>query len=307
MRHWAAQRVLWITDDLRLNPQDRARRGEKMKRLRSRSGVVVEHSVDNGLGRLERESFDLLLVDERTERGALASRFEGDLGGWLRTAVAVTGHEDVPIIYVTSESPYGEADLASLTGVQGIVSKRGNVWQEIRAILDRLFTLPGLVDPEGKPLLRDSFAGHELVVKFGSAREKVLDVLARRPQLLRHLGDREFEELVAELFSRDGFEVELTSRSSDGGADIRAMRQTGLGKLLCLVECKRYKETNRVGPNLVRELRGVVDRDMATCGVLATTSSFTRGAYQEQRASPFRLFLKDLNEIAGWLNGKPVL
>lgn len=308
MRHPAARRVLWIDDDiLPSSPSSAVKELSTPTReaLNAPSGVVVEHKVDDALQRLQREPFDLLVADEQIARKR-ASRFDGDFGGWLRNAVSGTDQENIPFIYVTSHSPYGADAFHFPTGFQGVVSRRSDLWREIAEVLDRLVAIPGLVGVDGKPLRYDSPAGRELVVKFNSAREQILGILARRPEMMRRLGDREFEELIADLFARDGFEVELTSRSSDGGADVRAVRRTGVGKLLCIVECKRYKETNRIGPNLVRELRGVVDRDMATCGVLVTTSSFTRGAHREQRASPFRLFLKDLNQIAGWLNGKPV-
>jgi HJR/Mrr/RecB family endonuclease len=309
MRHPAARRVLWINDDIRSDPVSlQEELPGPPSGLGTSSGVVVEHVLDRALQRLRAESFDLIVVDERVAgrwRAGTGITSDGEFAEWLREAISETEHPDIPFIYLTSRRLFTTGP-GSLPGFQGVVSRRGDVWRLIAESLDRLIEVPGLVAVDGTPLRPDSSAGHELLVKFKSARDEVLKVLARRPELLRHMGNREFEELIADLFSRDGFEVELTSRSSDGGVDIRAMRQTGLGKLLCLVECKRYKEANRIGPKLVRELRGVVDRDMATCGVLATTSSFTDGAYQEGRASPFRLFLKDVNQIAGWIKGESV-
>jgi len=117
---------------------------------------------------------------------------------------------------------------------------------------------------------------------------------------MRDMHPRKFEELVAELFHRMGYDVILTPRSKDGGFDVLAFQKTGVGKLLTLVECKRYSPKDKVGVGLVRSLYGVVEEKNATHGVIATTSSFTRGARQFQQNLEYRLSLRDFNDLAAW-------
>jgi len=49
-------------------------------------------------------------------------------------------------------------------------------------------------------------------------------------------------------------------------------------------------------------LYGVVERERATAGILATTSVFTVGAQEETAGElAYRLRLRDAKDIAGWI------
>lgn len=98
-----------------------------------------------------------------------------------------------------------------------------------------------------------------------------------KPQEMLKLDPRQFEELVAELWRSLGYETELTARTKDGGRDIVAVRRFE-ANVRFLIECKRYDPSHKVGVELVRALYGVRMHERATKGILATTSSFTRGA-----------------------------
>lgn len=125
--------------------------------------------------------------------------------------------------------------------------------------------------------------------------------LAERPELMRELNPRKFEELIAELLKDKGYEVILTPPSRDGGRDILAIRRDDIGTALTLVECKRYAERNRVGVDIVRGLYGVVSEQNATRGLIATTSYFTSGARAFRDKVPYRLSLADFDFLAGML------
>jgi restriction system protein len=88
---------------------------------------------------------------------------------------------------------------------------------------------------------------------------------------------RKFEELVADMFRNQGYEVTLTPSSNDGGMDVIAVRRDGIGTVMIVVECKRYAEDNKVGVEIARGLYGVVEQRRATRGIIATTSFFTKG------------------------------
>ena len=209
---------------------------------------------------------------------------------------------NVPVAIYTHYSSEVRLDsLDHADGFFGVFDKSDGPYQLITEMRSRLLSVPGLVAADGKPLLPDSIEQAPLIVKFRHTSEETLKLFAADPELLYKLTPRQFEEVTADIFERNGFEVVLTPAGSDRGVDIYAARHDILGSLLYVVECKRYTPPYRVGPALVRQLRGVVDRERASCGVLVTTSTFTPGAIEEQRTTPYRLALHDLQAIAGWL------
>ncbi len=101
----------------------------------------------------------------------------------------------------------------------------------------------------------------------------LLPQLAMRPEDLFQLPPRRFEELVAHIFERFGYAVELTPESNDGGYDVIASRRAEID-IRVLIECKRYTPPYKVGRPTLQRLLGVVSdrRQHATKAVLATTS-----------------------------------
>ena len=72
-----------------------------------------------------------------------------------------------------------------------------------------------------------------------------------------------------------GWHVELTRKTRDGGFDGLACRDTSIGRIMCLLEAKRYRRDRPVGVQLVRALYGTMTDKGASMSVLVTTSSFT--------------------------------
>lgn len=159
---------------------------------------------------------------------------------------------------------------------------------------------PTVLDAEGHPITDDETL-RATEVALAQVSDSLIRELAEKPELLHELHWRKFEELVAELLSRDGFDVSLTSASHDRGVDIYAVRHEAFGHALYLVECKRHSPERPVGPGVVRHLYGAVERERATQGLLATTSTFTSGAMSEQREVAFRMSLHDFSAIGDWL------
>ncbi len=114
--------------------------------------------------------------------------------------------------------------------------------------------------------------------------------LSKHPEHLLQLSPRKFEEITAEMLRRLGYDVHLTPPAKDGGRDILAYLSSPIGKILTLVECKRFSPDRKVGIELVERFLWVVDRkDNAACGLYVTTSSFTAGVYGLQRDHGWRL------------------
>lgn len=137
---------------------------------------------------------------------------------------------------------------------------------------------------------------------FKEVEREVLAYFGRHPELLYSLPPRKFEELVAAVFRQDGYDVELTPETRDGGIDIIAVRREGLaGGGLHLIECKRYVPGNTVGIGVVQRLLGVVEQHRATKGIIVTTSTFTRDALEVAQSARHRLALNEYAKLAEWL------
>ncbi len=159
----------------------------------------------------------------------------------------------------------------------------------------------GLQDPEGKPLSLSSAEATQLIRSVRWVSDEVMRRLERDPQLLHSLDGRVFEQVLAELFDRKGFDVNLTAATRDGGYDLAIARSSELGSLLYLVEAKRWSKP--VGVPVVRALWGEVVHRGATGGLVVTTSRFTQDAISLQRDLHTRLALHDYNVVAAWLSG----
>ena len=102
---------------------------------------------------------------------------------------------------------------------------------------------------------------------------------------IRALSWREFEELVAEAYRREGYRVlENDQPGPDGGVDIR-LRKDGE---LHLVQCKNWR-SRRVGVRVVREVYGVLAAENARRAVVVCSGDFTDDARRFATGKPIRL------------------
>jgi excisionase family DNA binding protein len=167
----------------------------------------------------------------------------------------------------------------------------------------RVEEVSGVVGPDGRALWPGDAELESITVSVRRVTTDLLLAVSQRPERMRELHWRDFEHLMAELFAREGWDVELTAGSGDGGVDLYAARNDRFGSMLYVVECKRYAPDRRIGPELVRGLYGVVERERATRGVLATTSYFTPGARGEEQMLQHRVSLSDFDALSEWVRG----
>ena len=121
-------------------------------------------------------------------------------------------------------------------------------------------------------------------------------------RLLTEMPWRRFEEMIGALLEAEGWEVEVTRPSRDGGIDVVAVtHHPTLGDVKSIWQAKRYGPTNRVSLSEVRELSGIVERERVTRGMIVTTSCLTRDAIKWIRQDQYRLGYKDGPQVASWL------
>lgn len=132
-----------------------------------------------------------------------------------------------------------------------------------------------------------------------------LHELKRDASQLAALDRRMFEQVVAEIFRRMGYQVEVTKTTRDGGIDIVGIGRIGEVEHKLFVECKRKDPGNPVGVDIVRSLYGVHQgRSGANKSVIVSTTGFTKDAEgfatQETRSS-WELDLYDFADLRSWL------
>ena len=149
---------------------------------------------------------------------------------------------------------------------------------------------------------RDTVIGEQIAQVLAPIGAEAIIHLSEHPHEVRNLKPRQFEDLIARLLEDAGYEVKMTPETRDGGRDILAVLKIPFGEILTIVECKRFAERRKIGPEIIRQLLWVADRnDKASSALLATTSSFTAGARMIEHEHKWRLKLADFQDINVWL------
>ena len=111
---------------------------------------------------------------------------------------------------------------------------------------------------------------------------------------LYRMSPQDFEDLVASLFKKMGFEVKQTPYSNDGGKDA-VLRKEGAKYYL---ECKKYKPSKKIGRREIQFLAGVMSNDRVSKGYYVTTSHFTKTAVVEAKKTSIHLIdIEDLTDL----------
>ena len=256
-------------------------------------------AVEHARQRLPNAS--VIIASRRTPNDAwptfrLGPLSNADSAALVRCKAGELGLDDAMRLGRASEGhPLLATLLAHLTrdsSVDAVLSRLGE--QRFDGLLPNENLLPGEhLLPGGAAVP----AERELEVRVCAVNDALIKRLADNPDLMYELRPRQLEELMAELYARDGFDVELTQQTHDGGVDLYLVRHTLFGRQLTIVDTKRSRRDRPVGVGVVRELFGVVEAKRASAGVIATTSFFSPDAHRFQQSVPFRLGLQDYFDL----------
>lgn len=126
-------------------------------------------------------------------------------------------------------------------------------------------------------------------------------MLVLHPELVKTLQWRQFEKLLADILETFGYEIDLMQGTKDGGIDIIAFGNSEeWGRHKYIVQAKRW--SNRVGIEPVRELMFLHGHHRATKSCLATTSKFTKGAWELSEQYKWQLELRDYDGLKDWIS-----
>ncbi|XIA67643.1 restriction endonuclease [Bradyrhizobium sp. TZ2] len=107
------------------------------------------------------------------------------------------------------------------------------------------------------------------------------------------LSPRQWEEMLAGAFAKDGYQVTLTPRTGDRGRDVIAVKG-GIGSMRILGSMKKYAPGNLVTREHVHEMFGVVSTDLGATKGSLRPHLISRHIFSTTRGLP-RQFRTDLN------------
>jgi len=142
------------------------------------------------------------------------------------------------------------------------------------------------------------------IITLSPINDQVLKYLSEHPESFYQLTDNDFEIVMAEIYSKLGYDVTRTKATRDGGKDLIIRIPEILGDFIYYVECKKYNPKRPIGVGIIRNLVGTVNTDRVNGGILATTSFFTRDAYEFISDNKWNCQIKthDYNVIKNLLN-----
>lgn len=122
-------------------------------------------------------------------------------------------------------------------------------------------------------------------------KEQGDEVRTRVRETLVNMDPFRLEHLIKQLLEAMEYQnVEVTSRSGDGGVDVVADIEVGITPVREVIQVKRHK--SNIQRRVLDELRGSLHRFDATRGTIISTSDFARGAKEsafERGAAPITL------------------
>jgi len=185
-------------------------------------------------------------------------------------------------------------------------------WTGARRVMPSFYGVPEHVKQRFEPHYLQTIATTEcaFLMEHGQLSElpqacalverNLIEYFAERPDELKRIDRRLFEELTADVFRRFRYDVELTKATRDGGYDVLAVVPSDRS-LRYLVECKRPDLGNKIGVRPVRELVGVRNIEKATAAILVTTAEFTPDARAISGRCNWDLELRDFDGLMDWL------
>lgn len=137
----------------------------------------------------------------------------------------------------------------------------------------------------------------EIITNVNILNATLLKKAKKDPRIIHDFTPREFEQMICEFLDEQGYKVELTKQTKDGGKDLIVVQKSMIGDFCIYVECKKYDVHRPIGVSLVRELYGSIMADEVTAGMMITTSYFSDAAKDYTKKIQYRMTLMDYNDL----------
>ncbi len=254
--------------------------------LRKIEGELKDFSpaiFDGSLSDKKRESLKTAFQNEEDPKVLLMSVQAGGLGLTLTRANNVFHYDHWwnPATYKQAEGRayrIGQHNPVTIHHLYTLGTIEAKIY---KVLLQRQYLFDSIIDDLSTEDIIGKLSDEDLFGLFGlTPPEKT----SKKEDELNSLSPKEFEDLIKELYRKQGYYAEVTPQSRDGGVDVIARKISSLSQgEYILIQCKHYQENN-VSVQLVRELAGVLSNTKeATGAVLVTNGKFTEDAKQFAR------------------------
>ena len=135
---------------------------------------------------------------------------------------------------------------------------------------------------------------------FDALNPELYDYFSKKPDQFTRLHWREFEKLVAEVLTAQGFEVELGPGHADGGVDIRLLQRDPIGDILTLVQVRKYDAKYPIRLEAVQALHGVKAAEEADNSMFVTTSRYLPSAKYFANRDNVKMKLHVSDDVQKW-------
>ena len=132
--------------------------------------------------------------------------------------------------------------------------------------------------------------------------QRFLNYLYANQDKLKDIHWRKFEELTAEYFDRDGYNVELGPGSNDDGVDVRVWKRKQNMEddpPHLIIQCKRQKK--KIEKVVVKGLYADVQFQRAEYGLIVTSSELSKGARKVISVRGYPIKEIDNDGLRSWL------
>lgn len=148
----------------------------------------------------------------------------------------------------------------------------------INYFIDRLYSSPYYHKSKWgdiKPINLDDLYNNE---KYNSDLgcffdQRYIDYLNKNIEELKDINWRKFEQLSAQFFHNEGYDVELGKGRNDGGVDIILTKDNKK----ILVQCKR--DTGKVNKDVIKDVDWTATHNDFNSAIIICTSDITKGGY----------------------------
>jgi HJR/Mrr/RecB family endonuclease len=150
-------------------------------------------------------------------------------------------------------------------------------------------------------LIKDKDIHSEIKLLLNTS-DFLMNEIARDENVLWTINSRQFEELIANILYKMGFEVNLTNQTHDGGTDIIVKSRNMLTESVWFVECKHRSLNHPIGINVFREVYGVHQLEKPNKSLIVTSSYFTKGVMKKALDYKNTIDLKDHKHVLSWIS-----
>lgn len=143
--------------------------------------------------------------------------------------------------------------------------------------------------------------GKETPEKGKFLDQRFIDYLSNNKDRIPAMHWRKFEELTAEFYAKEGYQVDIGPGSNDDGVDVRAWHPNASRSEspLLIIQCKRQKE--KVEKIVIKGLYADVVHEGAKYGVIVTTSDLSPGATNTITARGYPINSVNREGVEKWI------